>query len=332
MKTSHYKSDKQKQSGVTLIELLIAMLLGLVLTGGILQMFSSSRQTNRVHEATSRMQENGRMGLEVIARDVRMADFWGCASGITDIVNNLDNSGTGFVDFGAGGLAGTDGASGAPDTLIMRGGVSSGLGLEPPYGPQASANIMVAAGNDLEQGDIIFVSDCSGGDIFQVTNANPGDTGTVVHNTGSTTDPGNFNVSNPGCPGANAHCLSKVYGADASLFDVEQITYNIGVGSEGQPALFRNGEEYLDGVEDFQILYGEDTDASSVANYFVPANQVADMNNVVSIRFALVTRSQDDNLTSGATQSYTVLGSAKTAPDQRLRQVYTTTVTIRNRL
>lgn len=272
------------------------------------------------------------MGLEVIARDVRMADFWGCASGITDIVNNLDNSGTGFVDFGAGGLAGTDGASGAPDTLIMRGGVSSGLGLEPPYGPQASANIMVAAGNDLEQGDIIFVSDCSGGDIFQVTNANPGGAGTVVHNTGSTTDPGNFNVSNPGCPGANAHCLSKVYGADASLFDVEQITYNIGVGSEGQPALFRNGEEYLDGVEDFQILYGEDTDASSVANYFVPANQVADMNNVVSIRFALVTRSQDDNLTSGATQSYTVLGSAKTAPDQRLRQVYTTTVTIRNRL
>ena len=119
------------------------------------------------------------MGLEVIARDIRMADFSGCASGIKNIVNNLDPSGIGFVDFAAGGLVGTDAAPGTPDTLTMRSGFSSGLGLEPPYGPQASANIKVAAGNDLEQGDIIFVSDCSGGDIFQVTNANPGGAGTV---------------------------------------------------------------------------------------------------------------------------------------------------------
>jgi len=330
MKLTHYKRASRKQSGISLVEILIAMLLGLVLTGGILQMFSSSRQTNRVHEATARMQENGRMGLEVIARDVRMADFWGCASDITNIVNNLDNSGAGFVDFAGGGIGGTEGASGAPDTLILRGGFSSGLNLEPPYGPQASANIKISAGNDIQQGDIIFVSDCGQGDIFQVTNANPG-SGTIVHNTGSTTDPGNYNVSNPGCPGANAHCLSQVYGADASLFNVQELTYNIGVGSEGQPALFRNGAEYLDGVEDLQVLYGEDTDASSVANYFVPADQIADMNNVISIRFAMVTRSQNDNLTGGATQSYAVLGTAKTAPDQRLRQVYMTTVNIRNR-
>ena len=271
------------------------------------------------------------MGLEVIARDVRMADFWGCASDITNVVNNLDNSGAGFVDFAGGGIGGTEGASGAPDTLILRGGVSTGLNLEPPYGPQASANIKVSAGNDIEQGDIIFISDCGQGDIFQVTNANPGGTGTIVHNTGGTTDPGNYNVANPGCPGANAHCLSQVYGADASIFNVQELTYNIGAGSEGQPALFRNGAEYLDGVEDLQVLYGEDTDASSVANYFVPADQIADMNNVISIRFAMVTRSQNDNLTGGATQSYAVLGTDKTAPDQRLRQVYMTTVNIRNR-
>ena len=297
-----------------------------------MQMFSSSRQTNRVHEATARMQENGRMALEVISRDVRMADFWGCASGITSIVNNLDGAGTGFIDFSAGGLDGDDGASGAPDTLILRGGFNTGLGVEPPYGPQASANIKVSAGNELEHADIVFVSDCTNGDIFQITNANPGVSGTVGHNTGSATEPGNYNASNPGCPGDNAHCLSKVYGADASIFSIQQITYNIGAGSEGQPALFRNGEEYLDGVEDFQVLYGEDTDTSGVANYFVPASQIADMNNVVSIRFAVVARSQNDNLTGGATQSYAVLGDARTAPDQRLRQVYMSTVTIRNRL
>ncbi len=277
------------------------------------------------------------MALEVISRDVRMADFWGCASDITNITNNLDNAGAGYIDFQAGGLAGTDGGTGAPDTLILRGGFSTGLGLEPPYGPQASSNIKVSAGSDLEQGDIVFVSDCSSGDVFQITNANPGSSGTVVHNTGSTVSPGNYNATNPGCPGSNAHCLSKIYGADASVYSVQQISYSIATGSEGEPALFRNGAEYLDGIEDFQILYGEDTDAAGaagfgVANYYVPADQVVDMNTVVSIRFVIVTRSQSDNLTGGTNQSYSVLSEARTAPDQRIRQTYMTTVTVRNRL
>jgi type IV pilus assembly protein PilW len=326
----------KEQSGIALVEILIAMLIGLFLVGSVLQILSSSRQTHRVHEATARMQESGRMALEVISRDIRTADFWGCSSSLLNVVNNLDNSGAGYVDFAAGGLAGTEGAADTPDSLVLRGGFSSGLGVQPPYGPQASANIKVSAGSDLEQGDVIFISDCTNADIFQISNANPGASGTVVHNTGNATDPGNFNASNPGCPGANAHCLSKIYGADASVFRAQEIAYTIGPGSEGEPALFRNGAEYLDGVEDFQVLYGEDTDApdsasSGSANYYVPADQVTDMNNVVSIRFAIVTRSQNDNLTGGIKQIYAVLGNSKSAPDERIRQTYMSTVNIRNR-
>ena len=332
MNTLNRKVTTRKQSGFALVELLIAMLIGLVLVGGILQIFSSSRQTHRVHEATARMQESGRMALEVISRDIRMADFWGCASDLMNVVNNLNSAGTGYIDFGAGGVGGLEGATGATDTLFLRGGFNSGLNVQPPYGPQASANIKVPAGNDLEQGDIIFISDCTNADIFQVSNANPSVAGVLVHNTGSVTEPGNYNVTNPGCPGGNAHCLSKIYGADASVFNVQEIRYSIAPGSEGEPALFRNGDEYLDGIEDFQILYGEDTASVGVANYYVPADQVVDMNNVVSIRFAVVTRSQDDNLTGGVNQQYSVLGDSRTAPDQRLRQTYMSTVTIRNRL
>ncbi len=329
--TSKQYTLRKTQLGIGLVEILIAMLLGLVLVGGILQMFSSSQQTHRVHEATSRMQESGRMALEVIARDVRMADFWGCASDLNNVVNNLNNAAAGYVDFKAGGVDGTDGGSGA-DTLILRGGFNTGLGVEPPYGPQASANIKVSADNDLSQSDILFVSDCTNADIFQITNANPDGSGVLVHNTGSTTEPGNYNVTNPGCPGANAHCLSKVYGADASIFRVQEIRYTIATGSEGEPALFRNGDEFLDGVEDLQVLYGEDTDGTGAANYYVPANQVVDMAAAVSIRFAVITRSQNDNLTGGATQSYDVLGATRTAPDNRLRQTYMSTVAVRNRL
>jgi type IV pilus assembly protein PilW len=312
---------------------MIAMVVGLILTGGIIQVFSSTSQSNRVHEAISRMQENGRMALEVISRDARMADFWGCAADIANVTNNLDSTGVGFIDFGAGGIDGTEGAAGAPDTIVFRGGFSSGLQIQPPYGPQAAANVKVPAGNTLQQGDIVLLSDCQSADVFQISNANPGGSGTVVHNTGATTSPGNYNATNPGCPGGgNAHCLSKVYGADATMFETVTNVYNIGTGSEGEPALFRNGVEFLDGVENFQVLYGEDTDGNGVANYYVPANQVVDMNRVISVRYAVVVRSMRDRLTNGVNQTYSLFGTNVTAGDTRLRQVYSTTVTIRNRL
>jgi type IV pilus assembly protein PilW len=330
---SHNLHARQVQRGVTLIEIMIALVVGLILTGGILQVFASSQQTNRVHEAISRMQETGRMALEVISRDARMADFWGCAADIGNVTNNLNSAGAGYIDFAAGGIDGTEGAAGAPDTLVFRGGESSGLNLEPPYGPQASSNVKVTAGNDLERGDIVLLSDCESADIFQITNANPGGSGTVVHNTGNTVSPGNYNATNPGCPGGgNAHCLSKVYGADATLFRTTTINYNLGPGSEGEPALFRNGLEFLDGVENLQVLYGEDTNGDGVANYYVNANDVVDMNRVISLRFAVVVRSSRDRLTNGVNQTYSLLGANVTAPDTRLRQVYSTTVTIRNRL
>ena len=101
-----------RQSGVTLVELMIAMVVGLLLVGGILQVFSSSRYSYRVHEATSRMQESGRMALEIIGRDIRMADFWGCASKTENVVNNLNSGGTGFIDFATGGVGGADGGAG----------------------------------------------------------------------------------------------------------------------------------------------------------------------------------------------------------------------------
>lgn len=320
-----------RQSGVTLVELMIAMLIGAFLVGGILQIFAAARQTYRVHDATSRMQESGRMALEVLARDIRMADFWGCASNSITMVNNLNTAGAGYVDFVTGGVVGTDGASGAPDSITLRGGFDAGITVEPPYGPQASANIKVNKASDLAQDDIVMVSDCSNGDIFQITNSNPNGSGVLVHNTGNG-DPGNYNVTNPGCPGSNAHCLSKVYGGDAKILLTREVTYDIRTGSEGQPALFRNDAEFLDGIENLQILYGEDITGTGIADYFVPASQVVDMDRVISIRIAVVTRSNDDFLTGGVAQNYNLLGATVTAPDQRLRQVYTSTIAVRNRL
>ena len=66
---------------MALIEIMIALLIGAFLLGGVLQIFVSSKQTYRMQEGLSRLQENGRFAMDFLARDIRMAGFWGCHSG-----------------------------------------------------------------------------------------------------------------------------------------------------------------------------------------------------------------------------------------------------------
>lgn len=64
-----------KQSGFSLVEIMIALLIGLFLLGGILQMFSASQQTYRMQSNLARLQENGRFALDFLSRDIRMAGY-----------------------------------------------------------------------------------------------------------------------------------------------------------------------------------------------------------------------------------------------------------------
>ena len=318
---------RQLQAGLTLVEIMIAMLLSAILLGGVAQIASGTKASYRTNEAVAQLQENGRFATEILARDIRMADFWGCANGIDKVTNNLQVGGTGYIDFTNGGIGGTEGGA-DPDTLILRGGFNSAIGVESPYGPLTSSQIKVSTGNGLNQFDIVMVSDCTSADVFQIVNAQPSTSGELVHNTGAG-EPGNYNPGN--CSGGgNAQCLSKVYDGDASVYRVQELVYSIAPGAAGQPALFRNNQELVDGIEDFQVLYGEDIDGSGSANRYVNADDVGDMNNVVSIRFALVARSYENNV--AANQTYDVLGTTINAADNRLRQVYTSTIGVRNRL
>ena len=64
-----------KQQGLSLVELLIAMVLGLFLTAGALEMMLASRNLERTTDDLSRIQENGRFAIEFLARDLRMAGY-----------------------------------------------------------------------------------------------------------------------------------------------------------------------------------------------------------------------------------------------------------------
>lgn len=296
------------QQGLTLVEIMVAITLSLILLAGVVEIFTGNKQTYRVQEATARLQENGRLAIQFMAKDIRIADFWGCTSNVTDVTNRLKPGS--YIDPLNGGISGTDndGLNGS-DTIILQGAYGTGIPVEKHTLTSASFKTMI--GHGLQVDEIVLASDCLTADIFQVTSANEANK-TVVANTG---------MSVPG----NASKLEKEYQGDASIYRLKTVGYALQNGANGQPGLFRsengNNQELIEGVENMQILYGEDTDVDGSANIYVDASGVTDWENVVSARITLTVRTLEDNLSEQTANG-----------DRRIRRAFTTTVTIRNRV
>lgn len=75
------------QRGLTLVELLVSVTLGLLIIGSVLYVYLGSRGAFRSTKSTSRVQEAGRFGLDAIARDLRQAGYLGCGSRVALGIN-----------------------------------------------------------------------------------------------------------------------------------------------------------------------------------------------------------------------------------------------------
>jgi len=323
------------QQGMTLIELMIAMVLGLFIMGGIIGLFINSKQSYRIQENSSRLQENSRFAMFFITKDLRMADYWGCLGTTENIDNNLNAHATfdlftNAID-GENNNATVDLTIDGTDVITIKGAFGSA-----PYVTQqpatTSASIKVEDDSGLGLHDIVLVTDCLDGDIFQITNdPTVGAAGfdNLIHNTGNAGNPTPGNADKP---------LRKKYGTDAQVYKLNFATYSIRENPSGQPSLYRsinggNASELIEGVENMQILYGEDTDNDKTPNYYLAAGSAGlNMNNVVSIKVSLLMRTVEENLTS-QNIPYTIPGQATVTPtDGALRRVFTSTIAIRNRL
>jgi type IV pilus assembly protein PilW len=338
------------QKGISFVEILVSLVISLFLLGGIIQVYIGNKAAYTFSNSISRVQENGRYALDVMTQDLRLAGFWGCAvfdeNDTSNITSNLNTEGGGYDDeiydfINQGAIEGTDndGLNGS-DSLTLRGAKPNQVNVHPPYNENSSANLHVTANDEIVPGDIVMVSNCLGADIFQVSNtttSTKASQNAIVHNTGAGS-PGNYNPDN--CRGGNAHCLSQTYGADSAMFELQTVRYTIAAGESGEPALFRseNGidAELIDGIEEMQVLYGVDTDDDDFPNQYMDgtalaANATVTSSDIISIRLMLLVRS-DNEFVVEEPQAYTFNGAAETAGDRRLRQVYSTTIALRNRI
>jgi len=335
-----------QQAGVGLVEIMVAVTLSLILTAGLVQVYTGNKQTYRIQESLSRVQENGRFALDFITRDVRSAGFLGCAGTTTKITNTLNNA-SGF-DWSFGqiieGFEATSSSAWDRDPVATAGIVSPFLpardvltirrslgnpvevAAHPGGNPPGSADIQVNPPHGLEQFDVVMVTDCTDSAIFQITNINTsGASQNIVHQTGGGSTPGNA-----------IQALGKDYTGAGEIVQLMTSTYYVGTGVSGRPALFRKdgaaaAQELVEGVEDMQVLYGIDTDSNRTPNRYVTADNVTDWGDVVSAEVRLLLQTLDDYLAPQANQQYTFNGVTSVSPDLRLRRTFTNTISIRNR-
>ena len=194
--------------GFSLIELMIALLLGLIVIGSAGSIYLANKRAYAATEVLGRVQESSRIAFELMARDIREAAAVPCAKDIP-IANVLDRTRSGTAppptdwkyNFGDGVLgyepgdamsdvaaSGTGSRYPGTDAIELHSGADSGITVETHHAP--SAQFKVNKAGFIQDGDILMVCDFNQASIFQVTNANNSNV-TIVHNAGNSETPGN---------------------------------------------------------------------------------------------------------------------------------------------
>ena len=347
----------QRDAGFSLVEVLVALAIGMVIVLAVSQVFVSNRTAYRQAEALGRIQENGRFVLDALGSDIRMAGAIGCKKD-----NAPNTGGDGYpknialptsdkfllLDRGITGYKAGTGAP--PDGLAWSEAKTGSSVIAIKYADSAVANVrtdLASVSSNIEldgnpaafaAGEVLVISDCESANVFRPGSVSAGYMlpGTAVNITHTTT--GNTTAD---------FVVAYLKGAEVSRL-VSRIYY-IGNGSGGcsVDALCRknltldNGtpvmatEEFIPQIEAFDLLYGVDTDANAdgSANKYVEALDVTNWNRVASVQVNVLAQSKDNDLIVKNPASYWYKGQTQTASvatDRRLRRGFTQIFTVRN--
>jgi type IV pilus assembly protein PilW len=145
------------EGGFSLVEVMVALVAGLALAAGIGQVFLSSKQTYQVQDQLSRLQENGRFAIDLLAHAVRMAGSLGCGSRVMTLSNTLNGSDTLYFNFAVP-VAGFEAANTAPGaTYAIKATYPAPSASAAKWSPNLPAVSPALIGDVIEGTDVLVV-------------------------------------------------------------------------------------------------------------------------------------------------------------------------------
>lgn len=252
------------QQGLSIIEIMVAMLISLILMLGIVQIFVSGKNAYRINSGVNEIQDNQTFLSEYLARVIRLSGYRSTPDGVNftpteniftagqSFISVVNNSGTNNSDTLSISYQGSGDGAGNPDNRILdclNNGVDSNS--------IATSTFSITANNELQ------------------------------------------------CQAVNP--------------------------SSATP---NNTQIIASGVENLQVLLGEDLDGDKSPDRFVEPNHPnLNNNNVVAVRIGLLLRSEDQINPIPDGKAYNILGTSYLAPgDNFLRKQMNLTVQLRNLL
>jgi type IV pilus assembly protein PilW len=355
----------KRQSGFSLVELMVAITLALLLTGAVISVFVGSRSAYESTAGVGDMSDSGRMGLNLIGESVRSAGNLACNSAMSATSQNValgpwtTNFGQGIEGFEANGTTPPAAVAqpavpvvGAANnwTPNLQGGITGAIPPGPGQ-PVQGSDVLVIRSSVPRATPVYTTADVApGGNSVFVTpipvSINAPQYAAIADCTKSVI----FQVAavGVGVPSTVTFngALPVGFSAGALVAPLTTTVYYIGTGWDGDASLWRleqvNGlgfapQELVPDVENMQVLYGIDPGGTQTAVAYVTADQVGVVN-VVSIQVALLVAS------SGAGKQvpsappcpvgqscYNLLGTQVTVPaDNRSRKVFSATLNLRN--
>ena len=346
----------RRNEGFSIVELMVAILIGLIILAGVVQVVISSKTTYLSQEEMSFVQENARYALDVIGKDIQGAGYWGCAGQDlnTAFVATVETSSVDFL--GAGAILGFSSnneadfpevygeeirpvddagstdilpdsfivrrAGGAPVPVTSHTGTTLNLALDGNPNPFSVGSYVAVVAEDCRRLGVLRASAVEAGSVSYSTATVCGSVKPPLGVNVTCDDPGTPRLYLPGAVAMNYFAHAYYIAESKSLSNQPALKRRVlrnGVGHEEEIAL---------GVEDMEILYGV-VDTSGDTQY-KNAREISgeDWSNVIAVQVNLVMRSQAESST--VTESSEFLG--KTYSDRYTRQLVTSTFRIRNRI
>lgn len=279
---------KREQAGLTLVELMVAIVLSMLLMLGVIQIFLGSKATYVSNQELSQVQESGRFAVELLSRDIRNAGYTGqCFGQVESHVaggkfwSRAEGAILGWKEGEAPDFVGAGEAEG----LFVQFAVGDGVGFEGASTNTATnpeINWSAGVSSSLKANEIAVIADGLGCDLFKVA---------AIADNSITKD--------------GAGEWSHDYQSNFEILGFSSVAYYV-KDDGGTPTLFRtyfsdhglsskNSHALVAGVESIKLEYGisnNQADLGKVAiKEYVAADEVTNWESVLAVRLILNVKS-----------------------------------------